>query len=97
MDGPFNENIVPDSSSSPNKPDVGLTAGLSTGGVVFLLLLIVVAVLLTCKIRKRKNQTGGENVKTDENVLYGLYYNTDGERIDEGNVYAEDRNLYYQT
>jgi len=57
------------------------------------LLLLVVAVLAFKKLKKR--QRGPGQMKTDENAVYGLYYNSEGERIDQGRVYAEDSNPDY--
>ena len=66
---------------------VGISAGIGV------LLLIAVAVFTFKKLKKRTE--GGQQMKTDQNVLYGQYYNPDGERIDQGRVYAEDRNPNY--
>ena len=68
------------------------TIVVATSVVVGILVLIVVAVFTFKKLKNRQ-----QNVKTDENALYGLYYTVDGERIDQGNVYAEDQNLYYDS
>ena len=68
------------------------TIVVATSVVVGILVLIVVAVFTFKKLKNRR-----QNVKTDENALYGLYYTVDGERIDQGNVYAEDQNLYYDS
>ena len=61
---------------------------------ILLLLLVMGVAILTIKALK-KRQREAKPMKTEENSLYGQYYNTDGERIDQGRVYAEDQNLYY--
>ena len=63
---------------------------MATSVVVGILVLVLVLTFKKLKNRRR------EPIKEDINPVYGHYYKVDGERIDEGRVYAEDRNLYYQ-
>ena len=69
------------------------TIAVATSVVVGILVLIAVAVVTFKKLKNRRRKPKDE--RTDINPLYGHYYKVDGERIDEGRVYAEDRNLYY--
>ena len=93
------KSICPDGNSSTrnsksNMPAFDLsTIAVGSGILVGLLLLIALAVLTFKKLRKRS--TKPEQRSTDENFLYGQYYKVDGERIDQGRLYAEDRNPNY--
>ena len=68
---------------------------IAIGLLAIVLLLLIAVAVLTFKLKKNRNGEVGENVKMDENGLYGLYYNADGERFDQRYAYAEDRNDYY--
>ena len=72
----------------------GTATPIAIGLFTIVLVLIIAVAVLTFKLKKNRKREGGK-VKTDENALYGLYYNADGERVDQGHVYAEDRNDYY--
>ena len=69
------------------------TIVVATSVVVGILVLIVVAVFTFKKLKNRRNKPKDE--RTDINPLYGHYYKVDGERIDEGRVYAVDSNTDY--
>merc|ERR1711971_89700 len=73
----------------------GTATPIAIGLFTIVLVLIIAVAVLTFKLKKNRKRERGANVKTDENALYGLYYNADGERVDQGNVYAEDQNDYY--
>ena len=70
------------------------TIAVGTTISILLILLVASVTILTFKKLKRR-KTEAKPMKTEQNVLYGQYYNVDGERIDQGRVYVEDRNLNY--
>ena len=65
-------------------------------GSLALLVLLVSALVLVLMHRRRKNQRAGGDIKqTDENPVYGMYYFSTGDHIDESKSEVVDGNDYY--
>ena len=81
----FNNNIVSEAAMSAE-----LTAGISAGGVAF---IVILAALVFCTLRKhkKKNQTEAEG-DVDANPVYGLY-----ECDPDPQAEVEDTNDYYDS
>ena len=63
------------------------------------LILIIASGLLAffCLRRKKKKEENkrSQPISEDMNPVYGLYYFSDGERVDDSNVEVMDENSYY--
>ena len=77
-------------SSATN--EVVLVSGVSSG---FAVLFFAVLTLIICKHRRRNRSTSVE--ENDENPVYGMYYFSDGNHIDDGTSEVQDDNNYYGT
>ena len=57
------------------------------------------SLLLIWICRKKKRTNTAENVQADEDVnpVYGVYYASSGDRIDDGVHEITDENEYYST
>ena len=77
--------------------DIVITATASAVGGVVGTLLVVLILLLVLKRRRRSEQGGGGNDtgKVEDNGVYGIYYSTEGGRIDQSIMEVRDTNDYY--
>ena len=48
-------------------------------------------------IRKKKEKVGQAARSEDANPIYGFYYFSDGQKIDDNNAEATDENQYYES
>ena len=71
------------------------TIAVGTTITVLLIVLIASVAILAFKKLKKRGTEAAKQIKTEQNMLYGQYYNAEGERIDQGRVYAQDRNPNY--
>ena len=63
--------------------------------VTVLLLILALVLVLRCKKNQRREAARAPRVE-DANPLYGMYYFTDGGRIDQGrSEVTDDNNAYY--
>ena len=46
-------------------------------------------------MRRKKENKSNQAMDEDMNPVYGLYYFSDGERVDENNSEMMDENTYY--
>ena len=61
-----------------------------------LLVLLMSVFVLVLRHKRRKNQRAGGDIKqTDENPVYGMYYFSTGDHIDESKSEVVDSNDYY--
>ena len=65
----------------------------ATIAILLILLVASVAILIFKKLKQKQRES--TPMKTEGNAVYGMYYDADGERIDQGRAYAQDRNLDY--
>ena len=68
---------------------------IAVGATIAILLILLVASVTILIFKKLKQKRRESQMKTEGNAVYGQYYSDDGERIDQGRVYAEDRNPNY--
>ena len=70
-----------------------------TGVSVTVILVLVSGLLaffcLRQKMRRKKENKSNQAMDEDMNPVYGLYYFSDGERVDENNSEMMDENTYY--
>ena len=80
-------------------PSAGLsseTIALATGVPLVLILLAASGLLAFCCLRKKKKEKERKQpMDEDMNPVYGLYYFSDGERVDDSNAEVVDENSYY--
>jgi len=59
---------------------------IAVGSIISILLILLIAsmAILTFKKLQKKRAEGARQIKTEQNTLYGQYYNAEGERIDQG-------------
>jgi len=69
-------------------------------GVSLALILACFVGIIACRI-KRTRQNGGrfmkrvDSDKVDDNPVYGIYYNSAGDKVDYGTSEVQDENTYY--
>ena len=73
------------------------TLALITGVSVAVILVLVSGLLAFFCVRQRRMRRKKSNQAMDEdlNPVYGLYYFSDGERVDDNNSEMMDENTYY--
>ena len=71
---------------------------LATSVPLSLILLVasgLLAFLCLRRNKKRKENKSSQPINEDLNPVYGLYYFSDGERVDDSNAEVMDENSYY--
>ena len=64
--------------------------------LVVTVLLLILALVLVLRCKKNQRREAREPRVEDANPLYGMYYFTDGGRIDQGrSEVTDDNNAYY--
>ena len=75
------------------------TLALITGVSVAVILVLVSGLLaffcVRQRRRRRKENKSNQAMDEDLNPVYGLYYFSDGERVDDNNSEMMDENTYY--
>ena len=61
------------------------------------LIICVFFALLAIQCKKRKGKVGKQEADVDENPVYGIYYTSAGDKVDEGRSEVVDGNEYYAT
>ena len=61
------------------------------------LIVCVFFVLLAIRWKKKKREAGKQEADVDENPVYGVYYTSAGDKVDEGRSEVADDNDYYAT